>query len=148
MVIAWPDLPCSDPLVAIFLPPLSSFQCTFSLAGFGTGGSKDSGCVPDFFDRYLLYCSNLLGTPQSLMAWHGEGKACLRSSCLLLCCHLPLCALFGLKLDAFSTKATIRDIGQFGTHCHRLPFTKLNLVQNLNMIFIKTSQMRQKINIF
>ena len=97
MSIACPQLHQSDPLVddgGYFPPsPLSSFQCTFSLAGFGTGGSKDSGCVLDFFDRYLLYCSNLLGTPQSLMAWHGEGKACLRSSCLLLCCHLPLCPI-------------------------------------------------------
>lgn len=143
MVIAWPGLPCSDPLVAIFLPPLSSFQCTFSLAGFGTGGSKDSGCVPDFFDRYLLYCSNLYSVHHRVW-WHGMGRVkpvweAAVSSCAATC-H---CALFGLKLDAFSTKATIRDIGQFGTHCHRLPFTKLNLVQNWNMIFIKNSQMGQ-----
>ena len=47
----------------------------------------------------------------------------------LCLCHLPI-LLFGHKLHTFSTKATIRDIGQFGTHCHRLPFTEINLVKN------------------
>ena len=47
----------------------------------------------------------------------------------LCLCHLPI-LLFGPKLHTFSTKATIRDIGQFGTHCHRLPFTKINFVKN------------------
>ena len=55
-----------------------------------------------------------------------------KSSCPpppLCLCHLPI-LLFGPKLHTFSTKATIRDIGQFGTHCHRLPFTKINIVKN------------------
>ena len=57
MSIACPQLHQSDPLVddgGYFPPsPLSSFQCTFSLAGFGTGGSKDWLCAW-FFERYLL----------------------------------------------------------------------------------------------
>ena len=55
-----------------------------------------------------------------------EKSSCLPPVCL---CHLPI-LLFGHKLHTFSTKATIRDIGQFGTHCHRLPFNKINLVKN------------------
>ena len=114
-------------IAARFPPrPLSSLQCTFSLAGFGTRGSKECLCAWFFQQIPSLHCSWCTTRVMLEMACWRKAAVCPPPVCP---CHLPI-LLFGHKLHTFSTKATIRDIGQFGTHCHRLPFNKINLVKN------------------
>ena len=72
IVIAWPGLHRSDPLVDNFPPFILSIHL-FHWPDLGRG-SKDSGCVPDFFDRYLFSTvATCLGTPHRLPPAGGGG---------------------------------------------------------------------------
>ena len=121
----------SDPLPVDDSSPFSAPSPFIPSMHFFIGRIWDRGLkgVSDFFNRYPLYIALGWCTTRVMLemaCWSLlEKSSCPPPLCL---CHLPI-LLFGPKLHTFSTKATIRDIGQFGTHCHRLPITKINLVK-------------------
>ena len=129
MVIAWPGLHRSDPLVDNFPPFILSMH--FFIGRIWDGGLKGLAVC-------LIFSTDTFSTVATVLClvrfWWQQSRRVKpvweAAVSLVPPASLPTSALFGPKLDTFSTKATIRDIGQFGTHCHRLPFTKLNLVQN------------------